>query len=90
MHTTLIMAQSIAFRSCYFTVESTKKFEFIKCFNSSYKLACLQCSFIDKEVRIHPIESSKLPKKYAVIKIGKQADSTWVFPVILTLHLLEM
>jgi len=39
------------FRLCYYTVESTnKKSEFMKCLNSSHKLACLQCSFSDKEL----------------------------------------
>ena len=71
----------IAFRSCYFTAESTnKKVEFMKCLNSFYKLACLQCSFSDKEVgeciQRKKRECPRLPKKHAVMKVGKQADGT--------------
>ena len=70
-------------RECYFTAESTnKKTDLMKCLNCSYKLACLQCSFSDKEVaeyiQYKKRESPQLPKKYAVKKVGKQSDSTWV------------
>ena len=71
-------------RPCYFTAESTnKKADFMKCLNSSYKLACLQCSFTDKELSEY-IQFKKrgclsLVKKYAVERIGRQKDDTWVF-----------
>ena len=58
----------------------------MKCLNCSYKLACLQCSFTDKEVaeyiQYKKRESPQLPKKYAVKKVGKQPDGTWVFSSI--------
>lgn len=82
---TSVQLQCITFllRSCYFTAESTnKKADWMKCLNSSYKLACLQCSLTDKEVAEYiqhkKRESPKLPKKYAVTKVGKQPDDTWV------------
>ena len=70
-------------RLCYFTAESTnKKTDLMKCLNSSYKLACLQCSFADKEVSEYiqhkKRHSTTLPRKYAVKKVGKQPDGTWV------------
>lgn len=70
-------------RSCYLTAESTnKKADLMKCLNSSYKSACLQCSFSDKEVSEYiqhkKRESATLPRKYAVKKVGKQPDGTWV------------
>ena len=72
-----------SFRLCYFTAESTnKKADFMKCLNSSYKLACLQCSFSDKEVSEYiqhkKREAAMLPRKYAVKRVGKQPDGTWV------------
>ena len=71
------------FRRCYFTAESTnKKANFMRCLNSSYKLACLQCSFSDKElgeyIQFKKCEASRLPKKYAVQTVGQQADGSWV------------
>ena len=55
----------------------------MRCLNSSYKVACLQCSFSDKEVaeyiQFKKRGSTTLPKKYAVVRVGKQDDSTWVF-----------
>ena len=71
------------FRCCYFTAESTnKKCDFMKCINSSYKSACLHCSFSDKELAQY-IQFKKrsmplLKRKYAVQKVGKQWDDTWV------------
>ena len=54
----------------------------MKCLNASYKLACLQCSLSDKEVaeyiQFKKRECLTLPKKYAVMKVGRQADGTWV------------
>lgn len=71
-------------RPCYFTVECTnKKADFMKCLNSSYKEACLQCSFTDKELAeyIHykKRNAAPLPRKYAVTVVGKQPDGSWVF-----------
>lgn len=55
----------------------------MKCLNSSYKAACLQCSFTDKELAeyIHykKRNSTHLPRKYAVTVVGKQPDGSWVF-----------
>ena len=70
-------------RPCYFTVESTnKKADFMKCLNASYKLACLQCSFTDKElsefIQFKKRAAHKLPKKFAVSMVGQQPDGTWV------------
>ena len=54
----------------------------MRCLNSSYRLACLQCSFTDKEVAEYiqqkKRDSTMLPRKYAVKKVGKQPDGTWV------------
>ena len=54
----------------------------MKCLNSSYKLACLQCSFSDKELgeylQFKKRNSSNVDKKYAIKKMGQQADGTWV------------
>ena len=70
------------FRLCYFTAESTnKKSEFMKCLNSSYKLACLQCSFSDKELSEFiqfKKQTSEFQKKKAVNQIGLQTDGSWV------------
>ena len=71
------------YRTCYFTVDSTnKKSEFMKCLNGSYKLACLQCSLSDKElcefIHFKKQKAGNLQKKYAVTRIGLQADGTWV------------
>ena len=72
------------FRPCYFTAESTnKKADFMRCLNSSYKLACLQCSFGDKElaeyIQFKKCETKTLKKKYAVQQVGQQPDGSWVF-----------
>ena len=54
----------------------------MRCLNFSYKLACLQCSFSDKEVseylQFKKRQSVQLPKKNAEMKVGKQPDGTWV------------
>ena len=69
-------------RLCYFTAESTnKKPEFMKCLNASYKLACLQCSFTDKELGEFiqfKKQQVELQKKRAVQQIGLQLDGCWV------------
>ena len=58
------------------------KADLMKCLNLSYKVACLQCSFSDKEVAEYiqhkKRETTSLPKKHAVMKVGRQADGTWV------------
>ena len=55
----------------------------MKCLNSSYKAACLQCSFTDKELAeyIHykKRNAAHLPRKYAVTVVGKEPDGSWVF-----------
>lgn len=54
----------------------------MKCLNSSYKTACLQCSFTDKEVaefiQFKKRNVDHLPKKYAVKMVGQQSDGSWV------------
>lgn len=49
--------------------------------NASYRLACLQCSFSDKELSEF-IQFKKrketLPVKYAVAHVGMQPDGVWV------------
>ena len=55
----------------------------MKCLNSSYKDACLHCSFSDKELSQY-IQFKKeacahnLTKKYSVSSVGLQSDGTWV------------
>lgn len=71
------------YRPCYFTADSTnKKSDFVKCLNSSFKAACLQCSFSDKElgeyIQFRKRKATKLPRKYAVEKVGLQPDGSWV------------
>ena len=55
----------------------------MKCLNSSYKAACLQCSFTDMELAeyIHykKRNTAHLPRKYAVTVVGNQPDGSWVF-----------
>ena len=70
-------------RKCYFTSESTnRKTDFMKEISSSYKLACLQCSFSDKElsefIQYKKRQSQPIPIKYAVSHVGRHADGTWV------------
>ncbi len=81
-HFTPCNIHRIVCRSCYFTADSTnKKSDFMKCLNSSYKAACLQCSFSDKELAEY-IQSKKrnshsITKKFSVGRVGQQADGTW-------------
>ena len=68
---------------CYFTSESTnRKCDFMRELNGSYKIACLQCSFSDKElsefIQVKKRKKRPLPVKHAVSHVGLQADSTWV------------
>lgn len=70
-------------RLCYFTTGSTnKKADFLRELNSSYKHACLQCSFSDKEVsefiQYKKRTTAALPVKFAVSHVGMQADGSWV------------
>jgi hypothetical protein len=70
-------------RVCYFTSESTnRKSDFIRELNASYKLACLQCSFSDKElseyIQFKKRKNVTLPVKYAVSNVGLQSDDVWV------------
>ena len=48
----------------------------------SYKLACLQCSFSDRElnefIQFKKRNTEGLPVKYAVGHVGLQKDGTWV------------
>ena len=50
--------------------------------NGSYKLACLQCSFSDRElsefIQFKKRSTRPLPLKSAVSHVGLQADGTWV------------
>lgn len=53
----------------------------MKCLNGSYKLACLQCSFTDKELGEFiqfKKQHGELQKKKAVELIGLQPDGSWV------------
>ena len=72
-----------SFRICYFTSESTnRKGDFIRELNASYKKACLQCSFSDKElseyIQFKKHKEVTLPVKYAVSHVGMQSDGVWV------------
>lgn len=71
------------YRICYFTSESTnRKVDFIRELNASYKQACLQCSFSDKElseyIQFKKRKNVTLPVKYAVSNVGLQSDDVWV------------
>ena len=49
--------------------------------NWSYRIGLLQCSFNDKELNEYiqiKKRKTRLPKKNAVGKIGKQINNTWV------------
>ena len=50
--------------------------------SSSYKVACLQCSFSDKElsefIQLKKRKAQPIPVKYAVSHVGQHADGTWV------------
>ena len=50
--------------------------------SSSYRLACLTCSFSDKELaeffQHKKRRAGILPLKYAVSRVGLQDDGTWV------------
>ena len=70
-------------RTCFFTAESTnRKADLMRELNCSYKHACLQCSFSDKEmgeyVQFKKRKTQALPVKYAVSQTGVQPDGTWV------------
>ena len=74
---------TIPCRRCYFTSESTnRKTDFIKEISASYKHACLQCSFSDRElsefIQFKKRQSQPIPVKYAVSHVGCHADGTWV------------
>ena len=71
------------FRRCYFTSESTnRKCDFMRELNGSYKLACLQCSFSDKElsefIQFKKRKAQALPVKFAISHVGLQPDGTWI------------
>ncbi len=54
----------------------------MRCLNTSFKMRCLQCSFGDKEVGEYiqfKKKARKLPKKFALDKVGKQDDGSWAF-----------
>lgn len=54
----------------------------MKCLNSSYRDACLNCTLSDKELGEYLQQKKRvmeLPKKYAVQRVGLQEDGTWVF-----------
>ena len=53
----------------------------MRCVNASYKLACLQCSFSDKEIGEFiqfKKKNVELERKRSVTKIGLQSDGSWV------------
>jgi len=53
----------------------------MKCLNSSYRLACLQCSLTDKELGEfiqHKKRTEEISQKVAVGFVGLQDDGTWV------------
>ena len=70
-------------RLCYFTSASiNRKCDFVKELSSSYRSACLTCSFSDKELGEYfqhkKRKAGLLPLKYAVSHVGRQKDGTWV------------
>ena len=50
--------------------------------NASYKAACLQCSFSDRDLSEYIQDKKRkcdsLPMKYAVSRVGRQSDGVWV------------
>ena len=54
----------------------------MKCLNSLYRVACLQCSFNDKElgkyIQYKKRNIIQLSKKFAAIMVGQQPDGLWV------------
>ena len=80
---TLTSCACVFCRLCFFTANSiNRKSDFMKCLNSSYKAACLICSFTDTQVAEY-IQFKKrgmpnLPKLYAVSYVGQQEDGSWV------------
>ena len=50
--------------------------------NNSYKLTCLQCSFMDNQlseyIQCKGRKTAAIPVKYAVSQVGLQQDGTWV------------
>ena len=50
--------------------------------SASFKVACLQCSFSDKElsefIQFKKRKSQPIPVKYAVSHVGRHPDGTWV------------
>ena len=50
--------------------------------SSSYKMACLHCSFSDKElseyIQFKKRQCQPIPVKYAVSHVGRHSDGTWV------------
>lgn len=68
---------------CYFTSASTnRKSDFVKELSASYRLACLTCSFSDKELgdyfQYKKRKAGILPLKHAVAHVGIQDDGSWV------------
>lgn len=61
---------------------TNRKSDFVKELSASYRLACLTCSFLDKELaeyfQYKKRKAGLLPLKYAVSHIGLQEDGTWV------------
>ena len=79
----MILLYVSPYRLCYFTAASTnRKSDFMKCLNSSYRAACLTCSFTDTQLAeyIHFKKRGhlNLPKCYAVSHVGCQEDGSWV------------
>ena len=55
----------------------------MRCLNASYRSACLQCSFSDKElgeyIQHKKRTTTSISRKYAVNRVGRQDDGTWIF-----------
>ena len=78
-------------RRCYFTSESTnRKSDYMKEISGSYKLACLQCSFSDKEVaefiQFKKRRSQPIHLKYAVLMWVCSQMGLGCLEIVLTFH----
>ena len=77
------MVPILLYSECYTTNDSVnnKRSEFMRLLNWSYRVGCLQCSFNDKELNEYiqiKKRKTRLSRKSAVQKIGKQSNGTWV------------
>ena len=79
----MIIASLFPCRLCYFTAGSTsKKFDFMRELNSSFRQAGLQCSFSDKELseflQYKKQNTAALLVKFGVLNVGLQENGSWV------------